>query len=223
MGQDEVPPTCAAPQVERRSFLTEPMLLCGFAALAGFTLGVLVSHRPASQSGGRQTTVGTLKSTDVPHLATPAAASMRHDPPAPPMAGNNPLCADFFRAPLPALLPNSLPRTDLSGQPVQLLTPAVACGLLLAAQAPEYPTLASLTQLEGEVSLQIVISPQGTVTVARILDGPPLLRAAAERAVRQWRFRPYTRNGRVLEAEARVALPVRPQAPHLQGSAASLP
>ena len=53
---------------------------------------------------------------------------------------------------------------------------------------PEYPRVAIAAGLQGDVSIDCVIAPDGTVREARILSGSPLLREAALSAVRQWRY-----------------------------------
>lgn len=91
-----------------------------------------------------------------------------------------------------------------------MISTATACDLVLTAARPVYPTLASLTQLQGTVSLELVISPQGAVTMSKVLSGPALLRGAAEQAVRQWRFRPYMQGGQAIEVATPVTVTFRP-------------
>lgn len=60
---------------------------------------------------------------------------------------------------------------------------------------PTIPTLARSLQTKGSVNVAIVIDEQGKVISAKAIDGPVVLRQAAENAARQWKFRPATRNG----------------------------
>ena len=71
---------------------------------------------------------------------------------------------------------------------------------------PEYPVLAAKTRTHGEVVLQAIISPEGTVEDVRVISGHPMLAAAAVRAVREWRYRPCVLNGKPVEVEARVVV-----------------
>ena len=75
---------------------------------------------------------------------------------------------------------------------------------LIAAPAPEYPVLAKLTRIEGQVILQAVVSRRGTVVATHVLQGHHLLRSAAESCVRKWRYRPYLVNGRPTDVETIV-------------------
>lgn len=75
---------------------------------------------------------------------------------------------------------------------------------------PLYPTLAQLTHVEGGVVLAIAVSAQGTVVATRVVQGQPLLRGAAETAVRHWRFRPFVEDGRPTQVQTSVVVDVRP-------------
>ncbi len=75
---------------------------------------------------------------------------------------------------------------------------------LVSAPPPEYPVLAKLTRVEGQVILQAVISRQGAVVATHVLQGHHLLRSAAEGCVRKWRYRPYLVNGRPTDVETIV-------------------
>ena len=39
-----------------------------------------------------------------------------------------------------------------------------------------------------------------------MLSGPAILTAAAQQAVRQWRFKPYIQNGQPVETKARITV-----------------
>lgn len=64
--------------------------------------------------------------------------------------------------------------------------------------APTYPAEARKDKIEGTVVLKALIDESGTVTGVRLVEGDPTLATAAIRAVRQWRYRPYARNGRAM-------------------------
>ena len=80
---------------------------------------------------------------------------------------------------------------------------------LLSAPPPDYPLMAKLTRLEGEVILQAVISKDGSVVATHVLEGHHLLRSAAEHAVRRWHYRPYIVNGRPTDVETVVRVSFR--------------
>jgi TonB family protein len=62
---------------------------------------------------------------------------------------------------------------------------------------PVYPREALEEDVAGDVNLKVVIDRKGEVSHVRAAkDAYPLLAAAAEKAVRQWKFFPYTRKGK---------------------------
>jgi len=60
---------------------------------------------------------------------------------------------------------------------------------------PVYPPLAKQIRLTGEVSVEVIISPDGRVESVRIVSGHPLFVNAARDAARGWRFEPTILNG----------------------------
>ena len=92
---------------------------------------------------------------------------------------------------------------------VFLTSSGVMAGHLVFAPAPGYPRLASFTRTEGQVTLQITITRSGTVGSTRVLDGPHLLRGAAEHAVRRWRYRPFFVNGQPTDVSSLVTVTFR--------------
>jgi protein TonB len=77
-------------------------------------------------------------------------------------------------------------------------------GLLILRILPAYPVAAREMRIAGRVELQATIARDGTIDNLRVADGPPLLRAAAMEAVRQWRYRPYLLNGEPIEVETTI-------------------
>ena len=71
---------------------------------------------------------------------------------------------------------------------------------------PKYPELARKMNLEGSVVLLARIDKKGNVQDLQVLSGSDVLAAAAQEAVREWRFRPHMENGRPVESEARVTV-----------------
>jgi TonB family protein len=72
---------------------------------------------------------------------------------------------------------------------------------------PDYPEAAQRAGLEGVVVLKATIDAQGRLQDLRVLRGvDPLLDEAALAAVRQWRFRPATRDGKPVRVEYMLTL-----------------
>ena len=55
---------------------------------------------------------------------------------------------------------------------------------------PDYPAWARSEGIEGMVVVSVTVSTRGRVTRAKATSGPSRLRLVAERAARQWVFRP---------------------------------
>ncbi len=88
-------------------------------------------------------------------------------------------------------------RVQLSPQTAQSVTVSVP---------PDYPLLARQMKVQGAVSLQALISRDGSIQELQILSGPSILAAAAREAVKQWHFKPYLQNGQPVETQARITV-----------------
>ena len=65
---------------------------------------------------------------------------------------------------------------------------------------PEYPAIAKVAQIQGEVVLQLDIGTDGRVINVTPLSGPPMLLQAAADAARQWQYKPFEENGSPVSA-----------------------
>jgi len=74
------------------------------------------------------------------------------------------------------------------------------------AQAQSYPLLAQHTNVQGSVVLQALIGPDGIIENLRVLSGPAILAAAAQQAVREWRFKPIMQHGQAVESKAQITV-----------------
>jgi protein TonB len=82
-------------------------------------------------------------------------------------------------------------------------------GLLLKKVAPSYPEKALKAGLQGAVVLQAWIDRDGSIRDLKLVDGSLLLGQAAVKAVKQWRYKPYVRNGVAVEAETYITVNFR--------------
>jgi protein TonB len=55
--------------------------------------------------------------------------------------------------------------------------------------------MARQIKLQGEVSVEVIVSPEGRVESARVMKGPPLFAKDARDAAMGWRFQPTLLNG----------------------------
>lgn len=79
-------------------------------------------------------------------------------------------------------------------------------GSLLLRVQPEYPPMAKIGHIEGEVVLSAIISKEGTIENLRVLSGHPMLVRAAIDAVHRWRYRPYVLNNEPVEVETQITV-----------------
>jgi protein TonB len=66
----------------------------------------------------------------------------------------------------------------------------VTQGLAIRRITPPYQAIARAARAFGAVQVQVLISEEGRVLDADVINGHPLLRQAALDAARQWQFRP---------------------------------
>ena len=117
--------------------------------------------------------------------------------------------ADLPAGSTPATLLGSSGRT--AGQPAPPPAPAppppvktVTDPKLISTTRPVYPLTARQSNIEGSVTVVIYIDPTGKVFSARALSGPVMLRAAAEEAVKQWKYSPALEDGKPTQSHVVV-------------------
>ncbi|MEP7271742.1 MAG: energy transducer TonB [Acidobacteriota bacterium] len=95
------------------------------------------------------------------------------------------------------------PREEKPVPPAQVAKPTepsrisegVLRGRAISAYTPPYPELARRTGISGAVQVQILISEDGRVIDATVLNGNPMLRNTALQAARRWVFSPTRLSG----------------------------
>jgi len=81
----------------------------------------------------------------------------------------------------------------------------VVCGKItepikISAPAPRYPEAARRARIQGAVILELTIDKRGNVKTVKVLRGLPLgCTDAAVEAVKKWKFKPSTLNGKPVE------------------------
>ncbi len=78
--------------------------------------------------------------------------------------------------------------------------------LLLQKVLPSYPEQAIKAGLQGPVVFQAWIGKDGTIRDLKLIRGYLVLGQAAYQAVKQWRYKPYSLNGQVVEAQTFVTV-----------------
>jgi periplasmic protein TonB len=118
-----------------------------------------------------------------------------------------PWLADGKGEPLSNLLPNA--------QPVPIPPPVKRDriivshsneAMLLSKVVPDYPTIARVAGIQGDVKLHAIIAKDGTIQSLTVMSGHPTLIRAALSAVEQWKYRPYMLNGLPVEVETFITV-----------------
>jgi TonB family protein len=174
-------PATGLPSSNRRKYL----LLVGAGAVFLILVLAFAAHFMSSRGEGSSPTALPQDShppdsapvqTDAPHL--PAETLVKNDK----------------KAEAPAKHEIEEVRGTLTKRVV--LPAEVSLSLLIRPEAsPVYPLLARQAHIQGEVVLDADISKEGSVDALRVISGHPLLTSAAVKAVKEWRYKPYTLNG----------------------------
>ncbi len=98
-------------------------------------------------------------------------------------------------------LPDKLPKVFQAGKLDSSLTPTVRI-------PPIYPMRARRRGIEGWVKVKFIVNTHGNVTDITILEAHPerIFNEAVRRCLRQWRFRPGTVGGMVVDAEVTTTI-----------------
>lgn len=96
--------------------------------------------------------------------------------------------------PRPPDPPKPTPTPKPDNRPVRLAS-SVLQGKVVDRRVPIYPELARRIRLQGDVAVEVIISPEGRVETVRAVSGHPMLTAAALDAARGWRFEATLLNG----------------------------
>ncbi len=107
-------------------------------------------------------------------------------------------------APTPKVAP-TVPRPSITPTPTpppvnRPVNAGVLNGQAISLPKPAYPAPARAVRANGQVTVQVTLDENGTVTSAKALNGNPLLRQPAEAAARQSRFNPFRISGQAVPA-----------------------
>lgn len=91
-----------------------------------------------------------------------------------------------------------------AGPPPTVLDSRAASRLVARQVPPEYPPVAKVNYIQGLVRLQVVVTREGRVGEAHVVEGHPTLAASALRVVRHWVYRPLVTNARAVPFETFV-------------------
>jgi TonB family protein len=74
---------------------------------------------------------------------------------------------------------------------------------------PSLPPEAKAQGVSGPVKVEVVLSKNGYLAKARVIEGHPLIRQAALDALRQWQFKPYQRDRVPVDVRSEIAINFR--------------
>jgi TonB family protein len=113
------------------------------------------------------------------------------------------------RATFPGNVTLAAPTVTTTGHTKTQSTAASTQPISVSAVLPEYPLLAKNQHLEGDVRVDAVIDVDGRVTAPKAVSGPVPLQQAAVDALRQWKYRPATLNGKPVPMHLSVTIRFR--------------
>lgn len=93
-------------------------------------------------------------------------------------------------------------KNTFPGAAKKMLSPPESMSILEHRVEPEYPPEARDSGAQGLVSLLITVDGSGRVINTRLISGHPKLAETAQAAVRQWKFKPYVAEGKVVSSWA---------------------
>jgi TonB family protein len=163
-------------------------------------------------SAATTATPSTMKSVSQSMVSNAAKLAKM---PAPILGRSNPTLGTIQDLPslqsAPPLAPLPLPPAPTAST-VKNVVPDVAQAIAatpavpLTKVQPFYPELARKMNVTGTVHVAIVVDTTGKVISAKAIDGSPVLQGSAERAVKQWRFKPSTMNGKPVTGSGTVSI-----------------
>ncbi len=182
-----------------------------------------ISTANAGTAASSQTpTISASPVPSVPAVTPPTPAPVRSSPP-PTQSSLHAVSANTS-AGIPSSLKSQLasstpessgampPEAAMSSiEPVNLPESAVRA-LLAQSVDPEYPAAAKASGLRGSVTVQVIIGRDGNVEDAKFLQGSLAFARSALAAVKQWRFKPYSMNGRAVSVQSVLTLTFQPPA-----------
>lgn len=90
-----------------------------------------------------------------------------------------------------------------------LMDPKLVEEKLINRVEPQYPQMARIAHIQGDVLLHVLIDKHGRVSKMKAVQGHPILVQAGLDAVKQWEYQPFLLNGEPVEVEGTVAVKFR--------------
>ena len=86
------------------------------------------------------------------------------------------------------------------------VTKAEALSAATVKVQPDYPAIARQLKVQGAVELAVTVAETGAVTRVDIVSGNPILTAPAAAALKHWKFKPFTEDGKPIPVLAPIEI-----------------
>ncbi len=210
------PPAFLPEQPDKGEFLTSVLvvLVIAVAVVLGVVIGVGFTNRNVSRATAQSGAVSAQRAPQ-PGTGTPPQAGAPTS-----LASSESSAADAAAQRSPSAVPAEPPagglmvtqngkviyRSDSPAGVTAAVAPRKSSSRLVHQVNPVYPEAARTQHIEGPVVLNAHVLGDGSVGEIEIVAGHPLLAEAATQAVRQWKFQPYSVNGRPVERQERITV-----------------
>jgi TonB family protein len=205
--QELAPKALTSESGVKNEVLTSALVVLVIAAAV--LLGVVVGVRQMAKRSADKATAAAARNIDrSPSLASPGStaiasksdqslkvASPMHAAVQPPEGG-------LLVTQNGKVIYRAAPSPNITPAPVTAPEP----NRLLRRVDPTYPEVAKSQHIEGAVVLDAQVLGDGTVGSVAVVRGDPLLAEAAASAVKQWKYQPYSVNGRPVERQERITV-----------------
>jgi TonB family protein len=179
-------------------------------AASAFPASGSPTHPTQIQSTGQGPTAGSSTGSAAGSATTSAAASAPVQPSSAPGAAVVPPLSATTNPSAPLVAKPEVKQPTIgkatTATPSDAQLPGENSAIILSAKGaeqrlaqsvpPKYPVEARPEGAEGTVVLKEVVDENGNVESVRLVEGNATLATAAIRAVKQWRYRPYVRDGK---------------------------
>jgi TonB family protein len=191
----------------KNEVLTSALVVLVIAAAV--LLGVVVGVRQMAKHSAEKATAAAARNIDMsPSPASPGStvtvpkSDPSSNPANPKRAAAQPPVGGLIVTQNGKVVYRAEPSPSATPSPVREPSP----NRLLHRVDPKYPELAKSQHIQGAVELEAQVLGDGTVGNVAVLRGDPLLAEAAASAVKQWKYQPYSVNGRSVERQERITV-----------------
>ena len=101
-----------------------------------------------------------------------------------------------------AIIVFGITKGSLHAQTPKKVSKQEAMNAVITKVPPTYPSVARQLNIEGGVELEATINEDGAVDQVSIISGNPVLTKPSVEALKKWKFKPFTENGKAVQVIA---------------------